>query len=53
MKLIRERKGGLVVAHVKGHSDTHVLFDLVVGKSPALKNMSRPIGPFMRDYGLV
>ena len=48
-----ERWDGRVTAHVRGHNDTHVVFDLQHGESRDLTlNMSRPIEPFMRDYNL-
>lgn len=51
--LTRERPGGTVTAHVRGYSDTHVLFDVQHGNDKDVtKNMSRPIEAFAADYGL-
>lgn len=55
MKVVRQRRAHKepVVAEVLGFNETHVLFHLNVGKRPQQRFMSRPIGPFMEDYGLV
>lgn len=41
-----------VVAHIKGWSNTHVLFDVVIGGKLKTQDLTRPIERFMACYGL-